>query len=157
MKTYYPSFKGRWDNTVAPNERGKQWIFITAFPSPKLSNIPADDELSKIKKLYAESSSVELRDTGWGLAEQTVPRSAGKGAFYQPSDRREMIHGVPTIFCNETLASSDHGTCIGRAVVSPDIYVMFSYSQKLLPCWAQVEEGVRRVVAFNMTIPRVRR
>ena len=67
-----------------------------------------------------------------------------------------MIHGVPAIFCNEVLASGDHGTCVGRAIVAPDIYVTYAYSQKLLPCWAQVEEGVKRVVAYNLNVLRER-
>jgi hypothetical protein len=154
LRTFYPSFKGNSDQSVPQNERNANAIFISAFPILSSDALPTPQDLAKTKEYYANTDTTKRLSLPWLLEEMIVAPSITRGAFYQPIGRREMIQGVPAIYCNSTTISNEHGTCVSRMIVKPDIYVFFQYSQWLLPCWAQIEEGVRMVVELNLNVNR---
>jgi len=154
LRTYYPSFKGSADKSVPKNERGTQWIEISISPIPESGKLPMTSDLPKIKEYLAITDTTKRIRLPWKLEEMVIPRTVVSGAFYQSVDRQTMVNQMPTIYCNAPSTSNEHGTCVSQETLKPDVYIVFSYNQKLLPCWAQVEEGVRRVVDLNLNVER---
>jgi hypothetical protein len=155
LYTYYPSSRGRWDSNVSKADKRRRWIDILAFPIIENSRLPTDAEIARQRALYEPTVGRVPTRVVWGLQELKVRREMGSGAFYQPRNRSEMVNGVPTFYCTTTTDDLERqSTCIGRLIVEPDIYVMYTFLQTLLPCWGNLEESVRRVVILNFNVDR---
>jgi hypothetical protein len=133
-------------------ERNERSIDILAFPVVDPRNIPAEDTLPSRRQAYSSADKSQTRVLPWGLTELKARRLGGVMAFFHPVRRQTMPHAIPTYDCDNASDSAEKGFCSGRMLVDPDAYVVYTFPQRLLPCWSQLEEGVRRVVELNLSV-----
>jgi hypothetical protein len=159
LKAYWPSFRGNLDDTVPRKER--ESIFILVFSVEDWHKIPEDASIAtggpNPKHNLRREFSLNppgLTITRWELQEMAGREGLTGSYFYQPVDRTELLHGIPTFECSSSITATTQFSCTGRAVAKPDFYVAYTFPQRLLSCWRQVEAGVLDVVRLNMTISR---
>lgn len=87
----------------------------------------------------------------FGLREIIARRS---GLFYyEPiNNANPSPYGLPRFACDG--ATSPVSACIGHIKMDSEYLVTYSLPQQWMPCWQQVEEGVKRVVRLNTQVAK---
>ncbi len=158
LRFYWPSLKGGRDDLVPKSQRLE--IYLKVFPVDDWKIIPEDAEIANkdgnplhnLRREYQSNPPIVTMER-WGLQELQVKNVAGS-YFYQPEDRKEFLHGIPTFICSGSIRFGSNHSCVGRMVAKPDFYITYLFNQELLPCWKEIERSVDEVARLNLSTSR---
>jgi len=69
--------------------------------------------------------------------------------FYEPiNNTNSSPYGLPRFICDAAGRLGING-CVGHMKIDEQYLVTYDIPYEWMPCWQQVEEGVKRVLRFN--------
>ena len=94
-----------------------------------------------------------ISEVGAGLTMYITGRRDDLFMFH-PTGAPWGPYDLPRLNCRRPYPTETDSkdVCNGRMRIEPDLLVLYSYWSNALPCWASIEESIRKIVQFTKVI-----